>query len=165
MGDRRYRREGRRADDRGDHRSPAAASASRRRASSFPVAAARILTELSSEFGVPFERGPDELKDLPAFLRQARQRHVDLSRHDMRIFAEIVDASALVGRCDRRARAGDARLPAPTSSTSAVCRTRRFRISKTAVRALQGRGYARQRRLRRTRRNYGAARRPAPISC
>ena len=52
------------------------------------------LARLAHEFGVPFERGPDELKDLPAFLGK-RGAAVDLSRHDMRIFAEIVDASAL----------------------------------------------------------------------
>ena len=52
------------------------------------------LESLSSEFGVPFVRGPDELKDLPAYFGK-RGRGRDLSRHDMRIFAEIVDASAL----------------------------------------------------------------------
>jgi dihydropteroate synthase-like protein len=52
------------------------------------------LTRLSETFGVPFERGPDELTDLPAWLGQ-RGRPVDLSRHDMRIFAEIVDAPVL----------------------------------------------------------------------
>jgi dihydropteroate synthase-like protein len=52
------------------------------------------LARLSAELGVPFERGPDELKDLPAWF--GRHGHgLDLSRHDMRIFAEIVDASAL----------------------------------------------------------------------
>ncbi len=52
------------------------------------------LEHLSWEVGVPFVRGPDELADLPAFL--GRGGHVpDLSRHDMRIFSEIVDASAL----------------------------------------------------------------------
>jgi dihydropteroate synthase-like protein len=68
-----------------------------------PVAADRVilpgrcradLTRLAAEFGVPFERGPEELKDLPAFFGK-RGRGVDLSRHDMRIFAEIVDAAAL----------------------------------------------------------------------
>jgi dihydropteroate synthase-like protein len=68
-----------------------------------PVEASRVvvpgrcradLTELSSEFGVRFERGPDELKDLPVFLG-GRARAADLTRHDMRIFAEIVDAPAL----------------------------------------------------------------------
>jgi dihydropteroate synthase-like protein len=52
------------------------------------------LEHLSAEFGVPFVRGPDELKDLPAHFGKQSRGH-DLSRHDMRIFAEIVDASAL----------------------------------------------------------------------
>ncbi len=52
------------------------------------------LEHLSAEFGVPFVRGPDELKDLPAYFGKYG-RGEDLSRHDMRIFAEIVDASAL----------------------------------------------------------------------
>jgi dihydropteroate synthase-like protein len=51
------------------------------------------LDRLAAEFGVPFERGPEELKDLPAYF--GKGRGLDLSRHDMRIFAEIVDASAL----------------------------------------------------------------------
>jgi dihydropteroate synthase-like protein len=52
------------------------------------------LARLSVEFGVPFERGPEELKDLPAYFGR-HGRDLDLSRHDMRIFAEIVDASAM----------------------------------------------------------------------
>jgi dihydropteroate synthase-like protein len=52
------------------------------------------LERLAAEFGIPFERGPDELKDLPAYFGK-HGRNLDLSRHDMRIFAEIVDASAL----------------------------------------------------------------------
>jgi dihydropteroate synthase-like protein len=52
------------------------------------------LDRLASEFGVPFERGPEELKDLPAYFGKGG-RSLDLSRHDIRIFAEIVDASAL----------------------------------------------------------------------
>jgi len=52
------------------------------------------LDRLATEFGVPFERGPEELKDLPAYFGK-RGRGLDLSRHDIRIFAEIVDASAL----------------------------------------------------------------------
>jgi len=68
-----------------------------------PVAADRVLVpgrcradldRLSAEFGVPFERGPEELKDLPAYFGK-HGRGLDLSRHDMRIFAEIVDATAL----------------------------------------------------------------------
>jgi dihydropteroate synthase-like protein len=52
------------------------------------------LLRLGGEFGVPFERGPDELKDLPSFFGQGG-RVVDLSRYEARIFAEIVDAAAL----------------------------------------------------------------------
>jgi dihydropteroate synthase-like protein len=52
------------------------------------------LDRLASEFGARFERGPNELKDLPAYFGK-RSRALDLSRHDMRIFAEIVDASTL----------------------------------------------------------------------
>src|SRR5215471_8881060 len=63
------------------------------------------LARLSSELGVAFDRGPDELKDLPAWFGK-RGHALDLSRHDMRIFAEIVDASALsVGAIVARARA------------------------------------------------------------
>src|SRR5258707_5357074 len=52
------------------------------------------LERLAQSFGVPFERGPDELKDLPAYFGK-RGRDLDLSRYDMRIFAEIVDACVL----------------------------------------------------------------------
>jgi dihydropteroate synthase-like protein len=52
------------------------------------------LDNLSAEFGVQFIRGPDELKDLPAYFGR-RDGNADLSRHDMRIFAEIVDAPKL----------------------------------------------------------------------
>jgi dihydropteroate synthase-like protein len=79
-----------------------------------PVPASRVmvpgrcradLERLAREFGVPFERGPDELKDLPAYFGK-HGRGLDLSRYDMRIFAEIVDASALpVAAIVARARA------------------------------------------------------------
>ena len=49
------------------------------------------LESLSSHFGVPFVRGPEDLKDLPRYFgREAAP--IDLTRHDVRIFAEIVDA-------------------------------------------------------------------------
>lgn len=65
---------------------------------------------LSRHFGIPFVRGPDEIADLPSFLGRAGQRP-DLSRHDMRIFAEIVDAAklsidSLVARAGTLAAAG-----------------------------------------------------------
>ena len=52
------------------------------------------LGRLSSEFGASFESGPDELIDLPLYFGRA-QATADLSQHDMRIFAEIVDAPSL----------------------------------------------------------------------
>jgi dihydropteroate synthase-like protein len=68
-----------------------------------PVTASRVilpgrcradLGRLGEEFGVPFERGPEELKDLPAYFGKGG-RSLDLTQHDVRIFAEIVDAPAL----------------------------------------------------------------------
>ena len=52
------------------------------------------LDRLAEHFGVAFVRGPDEIADLPVFLGRAGQPP-DLSRHDMRIFAEIVEAPSL----------------------------------------------------------------------
>jgi RimK PreATP-grasp domain len=81
--------------------------------------AGRVLV-IGGRAGVPVQRGPDEIKDLPQFLGQAA-RQFDLSRYETEVFAEIVDAPrldldgiaaramALRGRrrrCDRR------RLPA-----------------------------------------------------
>jgi len=52
------------------------------------------LDHLTRHFNVPFMRGPDEVADLPGFLGRDGEPP-DLSRHDMRIFAEIVDAPML----------------------------------------------------------------------
>ena len=49
------------------------------------------LAALSAHFGIPVERGPDELMDLPEFFGRKR-RAPDLSRHDVVLFAELVDA-------------------------------------------------------------------------
>ncbi|MBE0439147.1 MAG: dihydropteroate synthase [Gammaproteobacteria bacterium] len=49
------------------------------------------LDALSKQLGVPVIRGPDEVKDLPIYFGQARKAS-DLSRYDVNIFAEIVDA-------------------------------------------------------------------------
>src|SRR5262249_47860803 len=68
-----------------------------------PVAADRImlpgrcradLAALSSHYGIPVLRGPDDVKDLPEFFGQ-KGRPRDLSRHDVCIFAEIVEAPTL----------------------------------------------------------------------
>jgi dihydropteroate synthase len=68
------------------------------------------LDGLEARFGVPFVRGPDEIADLPAYLGRDGEPP-DLSRHAMRIFAEIVDApalsiEALLQRAHRLAEAG-----------------------------------------------------------
>lgn len=49
---------------------------------------------LANILSVPVERGPDELKDLPLYFGQ-QALHIDLSRYDVKIFAEIVDAPNL----------------------------------------------------------------------
>jgi dihydropteroate synthase-like protein len=68
-----------------------------------PVTASRILLpgrcradldRLAAQFSVPFERGPDELKDIPAYFGKRGRAH-DMLRHDMRMFAEIIDAPVL----------------------------------------------------------------------
>jgi dihydropteroate synthase-like protein len=74
-----------------------------RRRVTLPVAADRMvlpgrcrgdLEALAAHFGVPVQRGPEELKDLPAFFsRQACP--VDLDDYAISIFAEIVDAPRL----------------------------------------------------------------------
>ena len=52
------------------------------------------LNRLTACFGVPFLRGPDELKDIPVYFGRARKAS-DMTKYDIQIFAEIVDASAL----------------------------------------------------------------------
>jgi dihydropteroate synthase-like protein len=68
-----------------------------------PVQAQRIivpgrcrgdLDALSTHYGVPVQRGPEELKDLPQFFDRDAQP-IDLSERAVMIFAEIVDAPRL----------------------------------------------------------------------
>ncbi|QWF70426.1 dihydropteroate synthase [Methylomonas paludis] len=49
------------------------------------------LTALSQQLGVPVERGPEEVKDLPQHFGKLAQ-HYDLSAYQTKIFAEIVEA-------------------------------------------------------------------------
>ena len=68
------------------------------------------LSLLSRELGASVERGPEEIADLPAYLGRSGGKP-DLSRQDMRLFAEIVDAStmsvaAIVERAGRLRAAG-----------------------------------------------------------
>jgi dihydropteroate synthase-like protein len=49
------------------------------------------LAELSAQLGVPVERGPEEVKDLPLYFGKNAHQY-DLSQYRTKIFAEIVDA-------------------------------------------------------------------------
>lgn len=59
-----------------------------------PGRARMNLAHLAEHYGVPFERGPDEIIDLPQYFGKGGMPP-DLSKHDIRIFAEIVDAPGL----------------------------------------------------------------------
>lgn len=68
------------------------------------------LAALAAFFGVPVERGPDEVVDLPQHFGKGG-RNLDLSRHDLRIFAEIVEApestiEAVLARAEAHRAAG-----------------------------------------------------------
>lgn len=52
------------------------------------------LAALSAHYGTPFQRGPEDLQDLAEFFGR-KGPPPDLSRHDVRIFAEIVEAPQL----------------------------------------------------------------------
>ncbi len=98
------------------------------------------LERLSGHFGVPFVRGPDEVADLPAFLGRAGAPP-DLSRHDIRIFAEIVEAptlslDALLARARRLAAAG-----ADVIDLGGLPETP-FPLLGEAVRALKAEGFS-----------------------
>lgn len=114
-----------------------------------PVDATRIvlpgrcradLDRLSVEFGIPFERGPEELKDLPAYFGKGG-RDLDLSRTDIRIFAEIVDASAL-SVADILARARAMRTAGVDVIDVGCLPDTPFPRLPEAVRALRGEGFA-----------------------
>jgi len=74
-----------------------------RRRVAAPVPADRIVVPgrcrgdvdaLSAHFGVPVQRGPEELKDLPLFFSRSA-KPVTLDDYEVAIFAEIVDAPRL----------------------------------------------------------------------
>jgi dihydropteroate synthase-like protein len=113
-----------------------------------PVQANRILVpgrcrgdldDLSRHYGIPVERGPEELKDLPRhFDREARP--VDLSRRDILIFAEIVDAPRLdVDAIVARAR--DLRRDGADVIDLGGLPATPFPQLEDAVRALKGEGF------------------------
>lgn len=68
------------------------------------------LEGLAAHYGIPVERGPEELKDLPRHFNRAA-RAIDLSEYEVAIFAEIVDAprigiAEIVERAHRHRRDG-----------------------------------------------------------
>ena len=86
------------------------------------------LAALTEDFGVAFERGPEEIADLPAYLgrggaapRSLALRHAHFRRDRRRVEDERR------GYSSRRANSPPA---APTSSISAACRTRLSIISR-----------------------------------
>ena len=105
------------------------------------------LDRLSQSFGVPFLRGPDELKDIPAYFGRARKA-ADMTKYDIQIFAEIVDASALAveailearrGLCAEGRQRDRSRLPARHAVPA----------SRGGRRRAEGEGLQGERRLRR----------------
>lgn len=52
------------------------------------------LSALEEKYGIPVERGPEDLKDLPQYFGRGGKAP-DLSRHAVNIFAEIVEAPQL----------------------------------------------------------------------
>ena len=75
-----------------------------------PGLCAGDLGPIAARLGIPVERGPDDLKDLPAFLGRVGVTP-DLSGYALQIFAEIVDApnldvETIVGRATRYAEDG-----------------------------------------------------------
>jgi dihydropteroate synthase-like protein len=97
------------------------------------------LARLAQAFERPFQRGPDELKDLPAFLGKAGAG-LDLSRHAVRIFAEIVDASQ-IGLEAILARAGALRAEGADVIDLGCLPDTPFPHLEDAVRELKARGF------------------------
>jgi hypothetical protein len=85
------------------------------------------LEALSQHFEIPVERGPEELHDLPEFFGKVRQRQ-DLSRYELRIFAEIVEAPLTLMSPRSFATPRLTGAMGQTSSIWAVCRRPHFRI-------------------------------------
>jgi dihydropteroate synthase-like protein len=120
-----------------------------RRRVPLPVAADRVIVPgrcrgdieaLSTHFGMPVQRGPEELKDLPLFFNRAA-RPIDLGEYEVAIFAEIVDAprltiEAIVGRARGHRRDG-----ADVIDLGCLPETP-FEHLEDSVRALKAEGFA-----------------------
>lgn len=95
---------------------------------------------LSAHYGIPVQRGPEELKDLPLFFdRQAKA--VDLSGYEVAIFAEIVDAPRLSVDAILQRAALHRRDGADVIDLGCLPETR-FEHLEDCVRALKDAGFA-----------------------
>ena len=99
-------------------------------ASSCP-ALPRRLEALTAHYGIPVQRGPEELKDLPRFFNRAA-RPVDLSEYEVAIFAEIVDAPRLSVEAIVAARASAAARRRQRHRPRLPARNARSTTSRTA---------------------------------
>ena len=98
------------------------------------------LGALAAHFGIPVQRGPEEVKDLPQFFNRAA-KPITLDEYEVTIFAEIVDAprlsvEAIVARA-RRLRADGADV----IDLGGLPDTR-FDHLEDSVRALKAEGFA-----------------------
>ncbi|WP_013628698.1 DUF6513 domain-containing protein [Rubinisphaera brasiliensis] len=53
------------------------------------------ISQLEQQYGVPFERGPKDLRDLPRFFSRKSREPISLDRYDIEILAEINHAPLL----------------------------------------------------------------------
>ncbi len=98
------------------------------------------LGRLASEFGCPFERGPDEVRDIPDWLGRKGKTPL-LGEKSVRIFAEIVEAPMLevAEICTRAAQMREA--GADVIDLGCLPDTAFPRLAQT-VRALKGLGFS-----------------------
>lgn len=97
------------------------------------------LAPVTEKLGVPVQRGPKDLKDLPEFFG-GRGREIDLSRHSVLIFAEIVDAPDL-DVADVVARAQRYRRDGADVIDLGCLPGRDFPHLEACINALQGEGF------------------------
>lgn len=97
------------------------------------------LEALSADMGIPFQRGPEELRDLPEFFGR-KSRPPDLSRYDIRIFAEITDAPKL-GTDGILRQAGDYRRAGADVIDLGCLPSTPFAHLEEALTALKGEGH------------------------
>jgi dihydropteroate synthase len=94
---------------------------------------------LSTHYGIPVQRGPEELKDLPRFFQREAQP-IDLTQYRTKIFAEIVDAPR-VTVADIVARAHALRADGADVIDLGGLPATPFPHLEASVRALKGEGF------------------------